>query len=73
MSRLPGSRHSLTAYRRLFLALKCCGNFAQFLVLLRPARFCAPGQNLLKRVALIYGRMKKHKIRSLLLTTHFIL
>ena len=45
-----------------FLGVKSSGNFAQQFVLLLPARFERPGEDLLKMIAVIHGSMKKHNV-----------
>src|SRR5262249_38989953 len=47
---------------RLLLAAKSSGNFAQQLVLLRPARLERPGEDLLELVAVVHGCMKKNNV-----------
>ena len=59
--------------RFLFFAVKTIGYFAQLLILLQPTRLRRPGDNLLKRAAVIYGGVKKNQIASPLRAGDFVL
>ena len=49
----------------LFLAAKSSGNFAQLFVLLLPAGFEGPGEDLLKMIAIVHGGVKKNNVGAL--------
>src|SRR5262249_3157227 len=58
---------------RLLLAAKSSGNFAQQLVLLRPARLKRPGEDLLEIIAVIDSGVKKNDVRTLFRPVYFVL
>ena len=54
------SRALIDLERRLFLAVKSSGNFAQQLVLFLPARLERPGEDLLEMIAVVHRRVEKN-------------
>src|SRR5437764_11279714 len=57
----------------LLLAAKSSGNFAQQLVLLRPAGLERPSEDLLEIIAVIHGGVKKNDVGALFCPVYFVL